>query len=217
MAQDITATNSYNLLGPPAALEHFRSVPGIAKYFASSDYTLVPASSRYLKSSGEDAFFALTINTPTTIPFCLSFRRTDLELLQAGSRSQVTTALSNTATNSDVPAVFDCVWLLHLAEPGINGHPKTAHGGVLASILDELTGMCAISHQPDQSIPLYTATLQTTYKAPVPVPSNVVCTSWITRKEGRKYWVRAQILNEDELVMTEGEALLIESKTKQKL
>ena len=215
---DLTATyNVVNTLAPAATVAHFRSIPWTAKYLTSSGYRLVPTSSRHLKATGEDAFFALTINTPTTIPHCLSLCRPGLELPQAGSTFHSTTAVSDTSSISPAPAVFDCVWLLHLAEPGINGHPKTAHGGVLACILDELTGICAISHQPDRSIPLYTATLQTTYKTPVLVPSNVVCTAWLTRKEGRKYLVRAQILDEKDVVMTEAEALLIESKTKHKL
>jgi Thioesterase superfamily len=200
-----------------ASLAHFRSVPWAAKYLESSEYRLVPTSSRHLKPTGEDAFFARTINTPTTIPHCLSFCRARLQLPQAGSPFNRTSSASVQSSSSTAPPVVDCVWLLHLAEPGINGHPKTAHGGVLASILDELTGSCAIAHQPDKTIPLYTARLETIYKAPVFVPSNVICTSCVTRKEGRKYCVRAQILDEKGMVMTEGEALLIESKTKQKL
>ncbi len=201
-----------------AAIAHFRSIAWTAKYLESIKYKFVPTSSRHLKPTGEDAFFARTINTPTTIPYCLSLRRHDLPLPQAGSPFNQTTSTSGTTSlKSSVPAVFDCVWLLHLAEPGINGHPKTAHGGVLACILDELTGMCAILHQLDRSIPIYTASLETTYKAPIFVPSNVICTSWVTRKEGRKYWVRAQILDEKGTLMTEGDALLVESKTKQKL
>jgi Thioesterase superfamily len=204
---------------PSAALSHFKALPWTAKYLQSSDYKLIPTGPRYLKATGEDAFFSRTINTPTTIPHCLSLCRRDLRDLASPA-----TALSGNQTGSNSgnsstspPSVLDCIWLLHLAEPGINGHPKTAHGGVLACILDELTGMCAIMHQPDRSIPLYTATLETTYKAPVFVPSDILCTSWVTRKQGRKFWVRAQIFDKNGAVMTEGQALLIESKTKQKL
>ena len=214
---DSEPTVASDTTAPSAALAHFQSVPWTAKYLASLDYRLVPASSRYLKVTGEDAFFALTINTPTTIPYCLSLCRSGLGPSPAAALSQANPPLPIASAEPPAPAVFDCVWLLYLAEPGINGHPKTAHGGVLASILDELTGACAISHQPARSVPLYTATLQTTYKAPVLLPSNVVCTSWVTRREGRKYWVRAQILNEKGAVMTEGEALLVESKTRHKL
>ncbi len=202
---------------PAAAISHFKSTPWAAKYLDSSSYRLIPLSSRYLKSTGEDAFFARTINTPTTIPYGLSLCRQDLRLPGEGSPFNWTTFSSTKSAPSPAPSVFDCVWLLHLAEPGINGHPRTAHGGVLACILDELSGMCAISHQADRSIPLYTASLETTFKAPVVVPTDIICTAWVTRKEGRKYWLRAQILDERGTVMTEGQALLIESKTKQKL
>jgi Thioesterase superfamily len=204
-------------LAETAALAHFMSITWTAKYLESPGYRLVPLYSRYLKPTGEDAFFARTINTPTTIPYCLSLCRQDLALPEAGSPFNRTTSTSGKSSTISTPSVFDYLWLLHLAEPGINGHPKTAHGGVLACILDELTGMCANLHRLDRSIPLYTASLETTYKAPVFVPSNIVCTSWVTRKEGRKYWVRAQILDETGMLMTEGETLLIESKTKQKL
>lgn len=200
-----------------SALEHFKSVGWTAQYLESPDYRLIRTTSRYSKPTGEDVFFAQTINTPTTIPYFLSLCRKDLQLPQAGSPFNRTTSTSGKSITSSAPAISDYVWLLHLAEPGINGHPRTAHGGVLACILDELTGVCAISHQLDRSIPMYTALLETTYRAPVFVPSDVVCTSWLTRKEGRKYWVRAQIHDSNGLLMTEGEALLVESKTKQKL
>ena len=202
---------------PAAAISHFKSTTWASKFLDSSSYRLVPTSSRYLKSTGEDAFFARTINTPTTIPYCLSLCRQDLMLPEGGSSFNRTASPSTKSSPPLAPSVFDCVWLLHLAEPGINGHPSTAHGGVLACILDELTGVCAILHQADRSIPMYTASLETKFKAPVTVPTDVICTAWVTRKEGRKYWLRAQILDERGTVMTEGEALFIESKTKQKL
>lgn len=202
---------------PATAISHFKSTTWAAKYLDSSRYRLVPTSSRYLKSTGEDAFFALTINTPTTIPYCLSFCRQDLSLPKGGSPVNSTTFPNTQPGPLLTPSVFDCVWLLHLAEPGINGHPRTAHGGVLACILDELSGMCAILHQADRSTPIYTASLETTFKAPIAVPTDVVCAAWVARKEGRKYWLLAQILDERGTVMTEGKALLIESKTKQKL
>jgi Thioesterase superfamily len=202
---------------PAEALAHFSSITWATKYLECPDYRLVPTSSREFKPTGEDGFFARTINTPATIPYCLSLCRRDLSLPESGSPFNRTTSPVGKSSSPSAPRVFDCVWLLYLAEPGINGHPKTAHGGVLASILDELTGMCAILHQADKTIPLYSASLETTYKAPVSVPSNVLCGAWVTRKEGRKCWLRAQILDERGMLMTEGEALLIESKTKQKL
>ncbi|KAF7514092.1 hypothetical protein GJ744_004417 [Endocarpon pusillum] len=202
---------------PAAAISHFKSTTWAGKYLDSPRYTLVPTSSRYPKSTGEDAFFARTINTPTTIPYCLSLCRHELKLPGGGSPFNRTASPSTKSSPSPAPSVFDCVWLLHLAEPGINGHPRTVHGGVLACILDELSGMCAILHQANRSIPLYTASLETRFKAPIILPTDVICRAWVTRKEGRKYWLRAQILDERDTVMTEGEALLIESKTKEKL
>jgi acyl-coenzyme A thioesterase PaaI-like protein len=199
------------------ACAHFSSLAWATKYLECPDYQLVPTSSRVFKPTGEDGFFARTINTPATIPYCLSLCRRDLGLPEAGSPFNRTTSPVGKSSSSTAPRLFDCIWLLHLAEPGINGHPKTAHGGVLAVIVDELTAMCAILHQSDKTIPVYTASLETTYRAPVLVPSNIFCGAWVTRKEGRKYWLRAQILDERGMLMTEGEALMIESKTKQKL
>lgn len=200
-----------------ASLAYFASVPWTAKYLKSPKYNIVPTSSRSLKPTGEDAFFARTINTPSTVPYCLSLRGQDLESPQHGSSDNETTSQSSGPSISASPEIFDLVWLIHLAEPGLNGHPKTAHGGVLASILDEITGMCALIYRPDKSISMYTATLHTTYKAPVLLPSDAVCTAWLTRKEGRKYWIRAQILDDKGRLMTEGEALFVEVRTKQKL
>lgn len=217
-ARDITMNaDTQDSPAPAAAISHFKSTTWAGKYLDSSSYRLVPTSSRYLKSTGEDAFFARTINTPTTIPYCLSLCRHDLNSPEGGPPFNRTASPSTKSSPSPAPSVFDCVWLLHLAEPGINGYPRTAHGGVLTCILDELSGTCAVLHQADKSIPIYTASLETRFKAPVVLPTDVICPAWVTRKEGRKYWLRAQILDERGTVMAEGEALFIESKTKEKL
>ena len=121
------------------------------------------------------------------------------------------------STNPSSPAIYDCVWLLRLAEPGINGHAGIAHGGVVAAILDEVGGDVCNLYKPDRCISMYTVKFDITYKSPVTVPDNYVCVSWLSRKQGRQYWVVAQVLDEKGVVKALADILYIASKTQEKL
>jgi len=78
-------------------------------------------------------------------------------------------------------------------------------------------GLCVMLHNMKGSGPrdsLYTVKLETIYRAAVPTPSNVLVRCWLTRKEGRKWFCRGQIVNEEGVVMTEAEGLWVSTKRK---
>lgn len=92
----------------------------------------------------------------------------------------------------------------------MNGHDKIAHGGLVATILDEITGTVAGLHKPTDSS-AFTAALNVTFKKPLYTPTIILCRSWLEeRSKGRKAWLRGTIEDGEGGVFAEAEALYIE-------
>ncbi|TPX57586.1 hypothetical protein PhCBS80983_g03716 [Powellomyces hirtus] len=114
------------------------------------------------------------------------------------------------------PALFhnkdmtECIAVLHLGER-LSGHDNIVHGGVLATLLDE---MCARSTIP--SLPHrmgFTANLSIDYRKPVAVNQFVVMRSKLTKLEGRKAWSKAKIESLDgKEVFVEATSLFVSPK-----
>ncbi|KAF4216882.1 hypothetical protein CNMCM6457_004753 [Aspergillus fumigatiaffinis] len=91
--------------------------------------------------------------------------------------------------------------MVDLATPGVSGHPSTAHGGVVATLLDEAMSLAVAMHAPSSGDhprgAIYTAQLDVRYKKPLRVPGLVVVRAKVVARVGRKYWVRAQAVQEE--------------------
>lgn len=123
---------------------------------------------------------------------------------------------------------------------GMNGHPNTLHGGVVAALLDEGMGwlqsannerkhLAAVAkgrahgEMPPVGVPSYTAELKIRYLRPVQTPGALIVTAKYVKREGRKEWINAEIKQRegmtddydgDEVVCATAEALFIEPKPK---
>ena len=64
------------------------------------------------------------------------------------------------------------------------------HGGMFGFILDQAMGMCAMF---TAGSPVTTAEMTLHYKKRLPLPSVVLCRNVVTKREGRKLWVRGTI------------------------
>jgi acyl-coenzyme A thioesterase PaaI-like protein len=169
----------------------------------------VPFIARYEKHYTSDRFFSKTTNTPTTIKHLLAVMRKDEDWARR-AKDALTTEKRNPQTHGDRPGM---VVFLHL-NSDINGFRDTAHGGVLAAILDEVIGTAIIGYQ--QSIVmggresrLYTAFLNLTYRAPVETPGTALIKIWLVKREGRKWFTAAQLLREDGRVRTEASGMWV--------
>jgi thioesterase superfamily protein 4 len=175
--------------------------------FTSPDWTYVPTRSRKLKSSGEDELFAVTLNTPLTMPYCLT--------------------LGKLIDHSDPNSLFSEVRTYMKLEHGINGYPDVCHGGIVATLLDEVMGIAmGAFRQRGREVekrlgtyvrqkrnPGMTAELVTTYVRPVRTPAVVCIIVGVPRVDGRKTWVEAEILSENGEVLSKGKALFVQLKT----
>ena len=197
---------------PDADRAHIESVPWLAKHLNDTDhYHAIPTFSRVLKPNGEDYFFSATLNNDKTIPYQITLVRKDLNTPPDASTLPVAPTTTSHKLAYEAPQYPDNYMLMHLARPGMDGHPNTMHGGMLCAILDETMGLTVMLHHSKKEKgareSLYTLELKTTYRAAVPTPSDVLVRCWLTRKEGRKWWARGQIVNQEGVVMTEAEGL----------
>lgn len=77
----------------------------------------------------------------------------------------------------------------------LSGHAQIVHGGLVATLLDELT--CLLGFQSFPSKKAVTANLNINYFKPCLVNSHVMVKCTVTRKIGRKCWVKGQMFNLD--------------------
>lgn len=99
-------------------------------------------------------------------------------------------------------------------EKMLSGHEGIVHGGLLATLLDELT--CRLAFQNFRSKRGVTANLNVAYRKPTFTGSDVALKCEILRKQGRKCWVKGSVFAVGEVdlgdLLVESEVLVIEPK-----
>ena len=86
------------------------------------------------------------------------------------------------------------------------GYPGVVHGGIVASMLDEVAGRAAM--QGDVTRFMMTAKLDIRYRKPVPVGQRLRLVGRLERRRGRLTTVRGEIWLPDGSLGAEAEALL---------
>ena len=89
----------------------------------------------------------------------------------------------------------------------LQGPPGLAHGGVVATALDEAMSLCV--HQQALA---FTAHFEMDMHGPAPLATRIELEARIDRREGRKIWASAEALGEAGVVAT-GSALFVEVVT----
>ncbi|KAJ5883973.1 uncharacterized protein N7473_010859 [Penicillium subrubescens] len=196
-----------------STVSHFRNHQWANSLISSSDYTPIPTDSRRPKPSGEDGFFGATIATPSTIPHVLTLQRRQLNTPLSEPpvwlpATKQDAAASTTPTPGANPA--DIIMIYDLGGSGIAGHPSTVHGGVVATMIDEAMSLAVAAHasapapagvgavDKNPRGKTFTVQLDVRYKKPVTTPQVLVVRARVVARVGRKYWVRAQAVQEDE-------------------
>lgn len=88
--------------------------------------------------------------------------------------------------------------------PQYNGPPGFVHGGVIALVFDELLGVVAVV----RGAGAMTGTLTVRYRRPTPIQRRVALRAWLDRVDGRKVFIRGEMLVDDE-VTAEAEGVFI--------
>lgn len=204
--------NKKGMADPAPAIAHLRTNSWANNLISSADYTPIETDSRRLKpTTGEDGYFAQTLNTPSTIPHCLTLQRRNL----TSAPTEVPTWLPATKQDAasaakPTPALnpADIIMIFDLSSPGLSGHPSTVHGGLVATLIDEAMSLAVAAHtnaptaltttEDNPRGKIFTAQLDVRYKKRVVTPALLVVKARVIGRVGRKFWVRAQALQEDE-------------------
>lgn len=89
--------------------------------------------------------------------------------------------------------------------PETEGPPGHAHGGSVASVLDEALGAVAYEH----GHAVLVARLTVDFRAMVPLGVDATVETWIERLEGRKIATRGRLTAPDGTLLAEGHALCV--------
>jgi acyl-coenzyme A thioesterase PaaI-like protein len=89
----------------------------------------------------------------------------------------------------------------------LQGPPGIAHGGVVATALDEAMSLCV--HKQTRA---FTVHFEMDLHGPAPLDTSIELDARIDRREGRKIWASAEALGEGGVVAT-GSALFVEVVT----
>lgn len=102
----------------------------------------------------------------------------------------------------------EVLFLLKLGS-GLNGHMDICHGGFVSFLMDEVMG-CSAERARSRDAATMTAFIKVDFKRPLPTPSIVLCRSTLTRRQGRKMWMKSSIEDGEGLVFATGESLFLE-------
>ncbi|TVY87256.1 Verlamelin biosynthesis protein B [Lachnellula willkommii] len=177
---------------------HIRSIPWCAALISGPNIVILPTESRKPKESTEDALFAQTLKTPDTISGCLTFHN------------------ANPANNPSASASTPINQINTLVTLGsaVNGYPHVAHGGLVATLIDEAMGvLLAVNKHPKVVFPdvgrTVTAYLHVTYLKAVVTPSTVLVSARIKETVGRKLFLEAGVEDRWGAALARAEALWI--------
>jgi acyl-coenzyme A thioesterase PaaI-like protein len=86
------------------------------------------------------------------------------------------------------------------------GYPGVVHGGIVATMLDEIVGRVLVTDDPSRM--MMTAKLVTRYRKPVPVGEPLKIEGWLIRDKGRYLQAKSEIRLADGSLAAEAEATL---------
>ncbi|KAE8145219.1 HotDog domain-containing protein [Aspergillus avenaceus] len=210
----------------------FRDHPYANRLLNHPEYYPIRTWSRLPKpSNGEDGYLAETLATPSTIPHCLTLRRRWLSPL-CPVRPPWPSPTDNPLASEPSALPPDIFMLFDMATPGVSGHPSTAHGGIVATCIDEAMSLAVTLYALPPELnasggagneaqtprgKLFTSQLDLRYKRPVSVPGLLIVRAKVVGRVGRKFWVRAQAVQVDEknsdevVVMTDAMAFWLQT------
>jgi acyl-coenzyme A thioesterase PaaI-like protein len=171
---------------------YFRSIPWCQKLLSDPAYVVIHTPARSVKDSTEDELFAVTLKTEDTIKSYLTTYKRKPE----GERiTEVRTFLA--------------------LGYRLNGFPKVVHGGIVATLLDEVLGTLWTAnrhHSGSRSANVMTASLKITYLRPVMTPQVVLVTGVLRKQDGRKHFIDGTISDSEGAILAKAESIWIETR-----
>ena len=169
----------------------FLQVPWCRSILEDPEFAVESTHSRILfPDTGENTFLADTLKTKDTIEgWCSVYRK---PTQSRPSKDEVRTLLS--------------------LNGGLNGYPRICHGGLVATVLDEVSSILVSECLHSQNLPPenVTADLRIRYLKPVLIPGIVVVKAKVTDiQKVKKYFVQAELVDADGDVRAKADGLFI--------
>ncbi|KAK3938953.1 HotDog domain-containing protein [Diplogelasinospora grovesii] len=198
----------------PTAAQFFKSIPWCADLLSRPDVVPFIPTCRLegedaVRARTQDLLFRRSLNNAESVPHCIGFYR---DPASATMSTQSTTLASPLGT----PTLYvNSASLLFDLRPGVNGFNGTAHGGLIASLIDEAMGsLILINHivqgqheKEGRSLPpgtldlnnlrVFTASMNVRFQKPVPTPRIVLVTATFVKTEGRKIFLDVRVEDEN--------------------
>lgn len=156
----------------------FKNIPWCVKLMENPAFYPIPSPPRQPKSSTGDSLLAESLKTKDTISAWSSFCKTPAQAKSKIEEVRVLVSLGS----------------------GLNGYAHICHGGVIATLLDEATGLLLYMNRSDKehdydsgSKSAVTVRLNVTFLKAVATPQVVLVTASLEKVQRRKYYVGASI------------------------
>lgn len=88
------------------------------------------------------------------------------------------------------------------------GYPGVVHGGIIATMLDEMLGRVFMQEDPDRF--MYTARLTTRYRKPAPIGRPLKVVGTVVKDRGKMAESKAELFGPEGELLAEAEGLLVE-------
>ncbi|KAF2239775.1 thioesterase superfamily protein [Viridothelium virens] len=177
-----------------ADLQHLQTIAWCRRLIEDPNMTVFPFTSRNLKLDSEDTFFNKTLNTEDTIKHAVCLHR------KATPGAQY------------VEEVLSLMTLGGL----LNGQPHIIHGGMLATILDEVSGFLFVVNKDLGKAPgrgySVTAYLNVSFLKAVASQQTILVAARLTNVTGKKRFVDCEIRDGDGNVLAKSEALFVATR-----
>lgn len=98
----------------------------------------------------------------------------------------------------------------HTVTEEYQGYPGVVHGGIVASMLDEVAGRCMMGVDPENSRFMFTARLDIQYRKPVPVGKRLRIVGRAGRRKNRSATATAEIFSPEGELLAEANAILVD-------
>lgn len=196
---------------PQSTVDYFLSIPWTREVLQSNDYKIIPFFSRHLNEhTGENRFFAQTVNSNATIPHLLALQPKDFKPPEPFTHREPRLCRS-LPQNSTTPHSLVC--LVSLGR-GLDSHPSIVHGGFQGVLFDEIMrNLILLNHNSTCELAPrdihFTVNMNLSYASPVTTPGVFLLRSQLTRREGRKSFAQAELVDSDYTVLTSGESIWV--------
>ena len=175
-------------------LQALQSLSWCRRFLEDPDMVILPFWGRTDGDGNEDALMAKTLNTEDTIKRGIYLHK------------------KPTSNIKYIEEVLNFMTIGSL----VNGQPNICHGGIVATILDEVSGFLFVinpdlGHAPGRGYTV-TAYLNVSYLKPVTTPQTILTRARLSKMTGRKIYVEGQIEDSDGNVLAKSEGLFVAAK-----